>query len=140
MTPTAIQAAHGGRINFKAQQMSKWVDHVLGPSFSRYCPGETWQPAINLYEDRSSYCLVADLAGVQAEAIDLRVEGDLMFFSGARATPKAPEADEPVRVHLMEIDSGRFCRKVDLPDDADRNSVSATYRGGYLWIKIPKKR
>lgn len=66
-------------------------------------------------------------------------EGD----DGQRAQPPAAaEHPEPhahkMRVHLMEIDHGPFTREVELPPDADRAGITATYRNGMLWIEIPK--
>jgi HSP20 family protein len=66
-------------------------------------------------------------------------EGD----GGQRAQPPAAaEHPEPhahkMRVHLMEIDHGPFTREVELPPDADRAGITATYRNGMLWIEIPK--
>jgi HSP20 family molecular chaperone IbpA len=43
-----------------------------------------------------------------------------------------------MRVHLMEIDHGPFTREVELPPDADKAGISASYRNGMLWIEIPK--
>ena len=43
-----------------------------------------------------------------------------------------------IRIHLMEIDHGAFCREVELPEDVDRERISATYRNGMLWIELPK--
>ena len=43
-----------------------------------------------------------------------------------------------VRIHLMEIDHGAFCREVELPEDIDRERISANYRNGMLWIELPK--
>ena len=45
----------------------------------------------------------------------------------------------PVRAHHMEIDSGRFCREIDLPGNVDVEAIEATYRNGFLWIRLPKK-
>ena len=38
----------------------------------------------------------------------------------------------------MEIDHGTFSREVELPQDVDREQITATYRNGMLWIEIPK--
>jgi HSP20 family molecular chaperone IbpA len=38
----------------------------------------------------------------------------------------------------MEIDHGAFSRDVEIPADANRHSITATYRNGLLWIEIPK--
>ena len=43
-----------------------------------------------------------------------------------------------VRIHLMEIDHGSFCREVELPEDVDRDRIVANYRNGMLWVELPK--
>jgi len=43
------------------------------------------------------------------------------------------------RVHLMEIDHGKFSREVELPNDIHHEQINATYRNGMLWIELPKK-
>ncbi len=43
-----------------------------------------------------------------------------------------------VRIHLMEIDHGPFSREVELPPDANKESITATYRNGMLWVEIPR--
>ena len=61
---------------------------------------------------------------------------------GAHPPAAAGEHVEPhahrMRVHLMEIDHGPFTREVELPPDADKAGITATYRNGMLWIEIPK--
>ncbi len=43
-----------------------------------------------------------------------------------------------IRVHLMEIDHGAFCRQVELPVDVLRDQITAQYINGMLWVEIPK--
>ena len=125
------------RISTMARQMSRWVDQVLGTGF--HCSAEAWTPAVNLYESEKEYCLVAELAGVNPDQIDLRVDGQGLTLSGQRVTPAPPEGHCPVHLLMMEIDHGNFCRSLKLPPDANIATVSASYRGGYLWIRIPRK-
>ena len=124
------------------RQMSRWVEQALKPAYHRYCPGEAWAPAVNVFEDETHYCVVVDLAGMRVEEIDLRVEGkhqDALVLSGRRAAPGLPETGGPVRLHAMEIDHGRFSRSVDLPDNFDVDLIEATYEKGFLWIRLPKR-
>lgn len=133
-----LQAAHESKFSSATHQMSKWVDHVLGPGYHQYRPGEAWAPAINLYEDKKRYCLVVDLAGLHADQINIQIESKQMVISGNRPSPQIPDACEEICMHLMEIDHGPFMRTLELPDNADTDGIEASYRGGYLWIKIPK--
>jgi len=134
-----IQAAHRDELGSVARQMGKWIDHVLGHGFRGYCPEDSWSPAINLYEDQTHYCVVADLSGVEAEKIDLRTEGKTLILSGFRPTPGLEEVKGRLRLHHMEIDHGRFCRSLELPQDIDTDGIEASYKTGLLWIHLPKK-
>ena len=117
---------------------------------------ETWTPNVNLYENSTSYVVCVDLAGVVKEKIDVEVVDQRLKLRGVRPVPQFEEEPEVrdlgskaspaaagtakrIRVHLMEIDHGAFAREVELPPDADRESITANYRNGLLWIEIPKK-
>ena len=69
-------------------------------------------------------------------------EGDGGHAGSPAERADQPEQTEPhahkMRVHLMEIDHGPFTREVELPPDADKAGITATYRNGMLWIEIPK--
>lgn len=134
----STRAAGEDKLTSVARQMSKWMDHVLKGNYHKYSPDESWSPAINLYEDESQYWVVVDLAGVKAEHIDLRVSDGVLIFSGERSAPSMKDPSGQLEMHLMEIDHGRFCRTLELPSAVDVDSVSAEYRNGYLWIRLPK--
>ncbi|MFP4053756.1 MAG: Hsp20/alpha crystallin family protein [Phycisphaerae bacterium] len=119
--------------------MGAWVDHVLGPSIRKFSGAEVWSPAVNLYEDECCYYVVADLAGVDPNQIDLHTEDHMLHMVGRREMPKVASPSGQVRVHLMEVDQGPFRRKVQLPGDANTQAISATYRSGFLSVRIPKK-
>ena len=70
-------------------RMTRWVDQVIGARYQKYRHDETWQPPINLYEDAESYCVVVDLAGVDAQSLDLRTEGGYLI---AQTHSQAPES------------------------------------------------
>jgi len=134
-----IQTAEKEHFSAMARQMSKWVDQVFGHGYQKFCPGETWQPAVNVYEGDDHICVVAELAGVSIKDIELTVQDNVLALTGYRQAAGLTEANRGARLHLMEIDHGRFCRRLELPDRADVENISATFRNGYLWIKIPRK-
>ena len=137
----AMQASHDeDKSASMARQMGQWVDQVLGQGFHKYRPEETWSPMLNLYEDETHYCVVVDLAGVKAEEIELHPETDTLVLSGYRPTPGISDASGNVRLHHMEIDHGPFSRTMELPDDVMSQEVEASYRQGFLWIRIPKAK
>lgn len=135
-----VEAMSEDRFSSMARQMGRWVNHVLGQQYHRFCPSEGWTPAVNFTEGRDGYGVVVDLAGVQVESIELQIEAGVMTISGRREAPDSPAG--PGRVHLMEIDHGRFSRQIDLADDVDVDAavnLSASYSNGLLYIQLPKK-
>ena len=129
-----------------SRQANKLIDQMQKAYFN-FCPSETWTPSVNLYETRESYLVCADLAGVDKEKIEVEVTGQVLKLRGTRAVPAHEEASAEttahgsprrVRIHLMEIDHGGFCREVELPEDVDRDRIAANYRNGMLWIELPK--
>src|SRR5688500_12055176 len=103
------------------RQMSHMLDQMQKGYFN-FCPSETWTPSVNLYETDHAYVVCVDLAGVDKEKIDIEVLDNQLTLKGTREVPMMPAAaDESanpsgrrLRVHLMEIDHGSFCRQVEL--------------------------
>ena len=132
-------ATHHTRFSTMAKQMLHWMDQALGRGSGPGGPPGAWAPSINLYEDSVAYYAVADLAGVSPKDMELRVEKEALVLVGRRETPEPAEPTGSVCLHLMEVDHGPFCRRLNLPPDADAPATEASYRNGLLWIHIPKK-
>jgi len=124
------------------RNMGKMMDQLQKGYFS-FCPGESWSPSVNLYENDGGYIVVVDLAGVEKDKIDLVVADGQLRLKGQRPVPVTPDVSDArsmgIRVHLMEIDYGPFCREVALPADVNQEKIQATYLNGMLWIELPKK-
>lgn len=125
------------------RQMNKLMDQ-LQQGYFNFCPSETWTPNVNLYESDDAYLVCVDLAGVDKDKIDLELRDQRLTLRGARTVPVHKEEpaeieERRLRVHLMEIDHGPFCRHVELPHDVEQKQIAATYRNGMLWVELPKK-
>ncbi len=121
------------------RNMARMMDQMQ-KGFCGYCAGETWTPAVNVYESESSYLVCVDLAGVDKDKIDIVVADGVLRLRGQRNAP-LPPVHEPgrLRVHLMEIDNGNFCREVDIPSDVRDDHISARHENGLLWIVLPRR-
>jgi HSP20 family protein len=109
---------------------------------ANYCgfrSDDSFSPPVNLYETEANYLVCVDLAGVVRESIDLSVQERLLKLRGRRQMPTPPGGDGQVKIHLMEIDHGNFCRDVELPADVEAEKINAQYRDGLLWVELPKR-
>jgi HSP20 family protein len=122
-----------------SEQLGDMVDEMLSRNFFRYAKPDTWHPAINVYELATAFLVCVDLAGMKRDQIDVQVEGQVLHIRGHRPKP-VPEAEDMLCVHAMEIDSGRFSRKLQIPVAIDSKNVRANYSDGYLWITLPRSK
>lgn len=130
--------AWGSNFDRLADQVRAMMDEMDGPKFFRSHAADTWRPRVNLYETRERFVVCVELAGMTAEKIDVRVDRGVLHVAGVRNKPLLPDGPMDVGVHLMEIDSGRFHRKITLPEEVVVEKITAAYRQGYLWIDLPR--
>lgn len=114
------------------------TDTVISRSFFGFWTTESWRPDVNLYETRLAFLVCVDLAGMDKNDIDVRVNKNQLIIRGRRACPMPSEHDRAVAVHLMEINHGGFSRSVDMPSNVDDKAITAHYDTGLLWITLPK--
>ena len=92
-------------------------------------------PLINVYEDAENLYLMAELAGVPSEEIDLSIHGDSLTLRGER---KIQEADKKVNYHRREREAGFFRRVITLPVKVEAEKATAQARDGVLKVTLPK--
>lgn len=99
--------------------------------------GSTWTgvyPPLNLTEDDQGLFVRAELPGLEAEDLDISVEGDKLILRGERKIA----APEGVNFHRRERSAGTFRRIVNLPTRIDPAKVTAAMKNGLLTISLPK--
>jgi HSP20 family protein len=128
------------------------VEHAAYRSFSQFAQTQAWEPAVNVYQVGKLLHVCVDLAGIQRDKIDVRIEPGRLTVSGVRQAPEpgtrkhsqalgtSPGAvASPMKILSMEIDYGAFQRVVQVPRDVDLDAVHSEYRDGVLWITMPLK-
>ncbi|MDB6020057.1 MAG: Heat shock protein Hsp20 [Pedosphaera sp.] len=94
-----------------------------------------WNPAIDLYEDKESLIVKAELPGMKKEDIDVSLHDGALSISGERKNErKFPEGE----TQRSERFVGRFQRSVTLPSPVSADQVTAQYKDGVLTITLPK--
>jgi HSP20 family protein len=132
--------AHAVEDSFEAfgQQLGDMMEEMTRRSYYRFSKSTTWRPAVNVYHDPTHFYICFDLAGLTREQVHVDVLGNKITVRGDRPAPPPPQGGGQVSLLRMEISSGMFERSVELPEQADMNSVSARLAEGFLWLTIRK--
>ncbi len=77
--------------------------------------------------------VTAELAGVDADALDLEIQGRQLILTGRRPPP-AVEGDVYQQV---EIERGSFRRVIELGADVRADAARARYEDGMLRVELP---
>lgn len=96
----------------------------------------TWSPTADVFETGAELVISLELAGVEQDAIDLRVEGDELIVEGERRLHRQADNEH---FHRVERSYGRFSRRFALPSTVDRQAIAALYRQGVLRVALPKR-
>ena len=78
--------------------------------------------------------VVVDLAGIDPDDVDITVSERTVTIVGQRCRP--PQAGR-VSYRQMEIEYGRFQRRIALAEDVDPEKAEAHYERGLLTIVMP---
>ncbi|KAI4379946.1 hypothetical protein MLD38_006182 [Melastoma candidum] len=97
----------------------------------------------DVVETPAAYSFVIDMPGLKVGDIKVQVEDDnLLVISGERRREwedgKDGKADADVKYLRMERRVGKFMRKFVLPENADKDKVTAVCRDGVLTVCVPK--
>lgn len=93
-------------------------------------------PAVNVGVTPEAVQIFAFAPGIDAGTLDVTIDKGLLSITGER---KRPQPEGKVNVYARERSEGRFRRVVTLPEDADPERVSATYRDGVLRIEVQRR-
>ena len=100
-----------------------------------------FQPCVDMYETDQALVIKMELAGVRPNRLQIELSADdrMMTISGERVEA-AEEHRDRIRCHHLEIFFGAFQREISLPGSVpfDRESISATYKDGFLIVSLPK--
>ncbi len=96
----------------------------------------TWNPTVDIYENKDRIVINADLPGMNREDINLTFENNVLTLSGERRFEKKDEADN---YHRVECSYGTFTRSFAVQQTESIEGVTATYDNGILRIDLPKR-
>src|SRR5437588_6465822 len=92
-----------------------------------------WRPAADIYRTRTGWLAKFDLAGIDPQEIEVRIEGRTLSVQGMR---RDWLIEEGCHYHSMEIVYSPFERRVEFPVQLDRATIQTDYQAGMLLVRI----
>ncbi|MFZ7125865.1 MAG: Hsp20/alpha crystallin family protein [Desulfobacterales bacterium] len=94
-----------------------------------------WKPQMDIYESPEEIAILAEIAGVPKDELDVEINSKAVKISGRR---NQKFRLENASYRLAEIQYGPFERILFLPSPVDPEVVSASYANGFLQIRLAK--
>jgi HSP20 family protein len=119
-------------------QFEKTIENIfrprpVNPMFA--CKDCSWYPQMDMYETEKSVIIMAELAGVEKDDLEVEINSKAVRIHGVRKElPKDPAG----AYRLAEIRYGRFERILYLPTPVDTEVISSTFSNGLLSIQMAK--
>ncbi len=103
----------------------------------RFSSRRCFRPAVDCFHtsDPAQFVVLVELAGVDLEQIAVTAAEGSLWIAGMRRRPRATEGGQVY--YRMELDYGRFERRIPLPEDVDEAGATATYEHGLLKVVFP---
>lgn len=96
---------------------------------------EVGQLSLDIYQTEKEIIIVAPIAGVEKENINITVNEDILVIRGDRAQREQVSEEN---YYTKECFWGSFSRAIVLPKEADIKNISASFEQCVLEIRIPK--
>jgi HSP20 family molecular chaperone IbpA len=89
-------------------------------------------PPVDIYETRDGLVVLADLPGVAKEALDVRVDNNVLTIRGHA------RHGVPGEMVYREYELVNFFRQFELSDKVDQSQITADLKSGVLTLHLPK--
>ncbi len=119
---------------------NQWLPDVFNDFFDNYYMPKTnaTAPAINVKESDTDYEVEVAAPGMTKDDFNVHInqDGDLTIKMECKKETK----DEDKKVHFLrrEFAYSKFEQTLILPDDVDKNEISAKVNDGVLTVVLPK--
>src|SRR5690554_2369078 len=94
------------------------------------------KPALDIQEGDKQYKIALELPGVEEKDIQINLDNDVLVVRGEK---RQEEEKNEGGFHRIERSYGSFQRVLNLPDDANQDSIKANVKNGVLTITMDQR-
>jgi HSP20 family protein len=98
----------------------------------------SWIPATNIKEDDQAFRLEMAVPGRKKEDFAISLEKDILTVSTVKESNETSEGQKLEAFKIREFGLRDFSRSFSLPENVDKEAITAEYLNGILTIVIPK--
>lgn len=95
-----------------------------------------FMPRADIYETSDALVVLADMPGVEENAVDISLDKNELSIRGSVKVPSF----EGQRLTHEEYAIGDYARSFTIGNDIDRANISATMKNGVLKLVLPKSQ
>lgn len=114
------------RFGFPALAMPRWPTEWPG----------MLKPAVDIQETDKQYSIALEIPGVEEKDIQIKLDNDVLVVCGEK---RQEQEKKDGGFHRIERSYGSFQRALNLPGDANQDSIKASLENGVLTITMDKR-
>ena len=95
-----------------------------------------FKPSLDVASDEKEYSIKVELPGIEVNNITIEYTDNTLKIKGEKRQEKEEKEKDFYRI---ERSYGSFQRILDVPEDANTDDITSSYKDGVLSIKIPRK-
>jgi HSP20 family protein len=115
--------------------LEKTEKRALEQSEETTWAGNTYEPAVDIWESDQELVLLADVPGAGKDDVEIDLHEDVLTID-ARVSPDDYEGLRPL---YSEYNVGNYYRRFSLGEMIDQEKISAEMEEGVLRVTLPKR-
>jgi HSP20 family protein len=126
------------RVSRVEDLFDRWLSDRFDWALRGFVPVQDadWTPPVDVIAREDRIVLKIELPGVKRENLELSVTEDSVTLKGET---KAESAEQEESTYVRERVTGRFSRRIRLPDTVDPQNATAVLQDGVLELTLPKQ-
>lgn len=118
-----------------------WLPSIFNDFFDNdwMAKANATAPAINVAEDKTEYRIEVAVPGMTKDDFRLQLTKDNQLVISMEKKSETNDKDKDKRYLRREFSYSKFQQSMILPDDVEKERISASVNDGVLTIDLPKK-